>query len=208
MKNIKIYLNNQAKAVKGWCSEDKAMKLFEIITKNKLECCVEIGVFGGSSLFPQAIALKNNGAGFIYGIDPWSNKIALEEMKNDKNLDFWSKVPMEEIYNHFINLKKSMNLCKYVKVLRKKSIQAVKQFEDGQIDLLHIDGNHSEKNAFEDAKLFYPKVKVGGFIFFDDTTWMDGSISPTTQKGFNYLMQFCEKVCELGKDCVVMKKIK
>ena len=66
--------------IQGWCTIEKAAKLIELIVSNKLETCVEIGVFGGSSLVPQAMAIRYNGGGLVYGIDPWENNSALEEM--------------------------------------------------------------------------------------------------------------------------------
>ena len=59
--------------LEGWCSEQKASILVELVLKTRPEKIVEIGVFGGKSLVPMACALKENGSGKIYGIDPWSS---------------------------------------------------------------------------------------------------------------------------------------
>ena len=40
---------------------------------------VELGIFGGRSLLPQALQLRDNGdGGIIYGIDPWTKAAALD----------------------------------------------------------------------------------------------------------------------------------
>jgi len=36
-----------------------------------------------------------------------------------------------------------------------------------EIDILHIDGNHQDA-ALLDVELYFPKVKSGGYIWFDD----------------------------------------
>ena len=44
----------------------------------------------------------------------------------------------------------------------------------GGIAVLHIDGNHSYEHAAEDARLWTPHVKPGGWIIFDDYFWVFG----------------------------------
>ena len=60
--------------LEGWCSEDKAGILIDLIVKYKPQVIVEVGVWGGKSLVPMANALRANGSGKIYGIDPWDNR--------------------------------------------------------------------------------------------------------------------------------------
>ncbi len=38
----------------------------------KFEIVVEVGILGGSSVYPFAHPLKRNNKGTIYAIDPWS----------------------------------------------------------------------------------------------------------------------------------------
>jgi len=100
--NFKEYLNFEHKKILGWCDEDKAQKFYDIITESKAKLCVEIGVFGGSSLIPQALAMKNNNDGIVVGIDPWTHDAALEDMEKDENKEWWSKINLDEIYKDFI----------------------------------------------------------------------------------------------------------
>lgn len=201
------YLDHEHKNVLGWCDKDKAEMFYDIITKNKSTLCVEIGVFGGSSFVPQAIAMKENGTGLVIGIDPWENQAAIEEMENAANKRWWSDINFEEIYQKFLSYLKQYEIEEFSKIYRDKSENIIQNFQDESVDVLHIDGNHCEKLAYQDAVMFLPKVKKGGYVFFDDTSWSENGTEISTAKGLNYLLQYCEKICVTGKDCVVLKKI-
>ena len=192
--------------IHGWCSVDKALKFVQFILDKKPELCVEIGVFGGSSLIPQAMAIKNNGIGKIYGIDPWSTEAALEEMQNEDHKKWWGKLDIENIYQHA-----KSNIAKYgvepcCVLIRDKAENVVDQFKDNSVDILHIDGNHSEELAYKDAVNYLPKVKSGGIIFFDDIYWTEVDNHVTTRKAITYLLQSCERIDLINSDCLVLQK--
>ncbi len=202
------FLEQEHKNILGWCDKEKAQKLYDVIRESKAKLCVEIGIFGGSSFIPQALALRDNGEGLAVGIDPWSNDAALEEMENDANKRWWSNINFDDVYHNFLQKLNIYNLESFTKIHRNKSTNLVKDFLDESIDVLHIDGNHCEKLSYEDSINYFPKVKVGGYIFYDDTCWSENGKNISTEKGLSYLLQFCEKICILGKDCMLMKKIK
>ena len=203
------FLESEHSKILGWCDKDKAQKFYDIITEHKLKLCVEIGVFGGSSLIPQALAMKeNNNNGIVVGIDPWTHNAALEDMESDQNINWWGKINLNEIYENFIKKLKNYEVYSFCKIYKDKSENVVNKFECESIDVLHIDGNHCEKLAYQDAVNYLPKVKKGGYIFFDDTSWSENGKTISTEKGLNFLMQYCEKICLVGKDCMVLKKVK
>ena len=168
--------------------------------------CVEIGVFGGSSLIPQALAMKHNNDGIVVGIDPWTHDAALEDMETDESREWWSKINLNEIYENFIRQLKNYEVDSFCKIHRDKSENVINEFKNESIDILHIDGNHCEKISYQDSVNYFPKVKKGGYIFFDDIFWSEDRKNISTEKGLNYLLQYCEKECIVGKDCVVLKK--
>ena len=206
--DIDTFIETHLSTIEGWCDKNKAKKLYEVITEIKPELCVEIGVFGGSSFIPQALALKHNNKGTIVGIDPWSNEAAIEDMENKANLNWWGEGDLKGIYKRFLNKIDLYEVNDYCKILVEKSSESINKFDDHSIDVLHIDGNHCEKLAYQDSVDYYPKVKVGGYIFFDDIGWTENSKTISTEKGLKYLLQFCEIICLVGKDCLVLKKIK
>ena len=192
--------------IPGWCSIDKARRLVAIIIEIRPDVCVEIGVFGGSSLVPQAMALKRNGRGVIYGIDPWETDAALEGMVSVANKDWWSTIDLQTIRMGCEDLIRLENLSSYCQLLKAKAEEVSDQFQDNSIDLLHIDGNHSEEKSLKDVNLYLPKVRDDGFIFFDDVTWYDGE-KITTTKARELLRQNCEEL-EIVGDCAVFQKTK
>jgi len=192
----------------GWCTLEKATKLIELIDKNKFETCVEIGVFGGASLIPQALALFNNKKGKVYGIDPWTKDCALEEMISEDHKKWWGDLDMEAIYEGCKKRIQDLNLQDYCELIRDKSENVHDKFQNESIDLLHIDGNHSESLSYKDATLYLPKVKINGYILFDDIWWTEKDNYVTTRKALIYLFEKCDKVDVINNDCLLLKKIK
>lgn len=204
LEKIKTILS----VTEGWCSFEKASEFVKYILDNKLNLLVEIGVFGGSSLIPQALALKELGRGKIYGIDPWTNEDALEEVIDNENKVWWEKLDIQRIYEHCVGNLEKYEISTYCQLIRDKAENVVDMFENESIDLLHIDGNHSEALSYKDATLYLPKVKTNGFIFFDDIWWTEGGNQVTTRKAINYLLEKCEQITVVNNDCMILKKIK
>ena len=72
--------------LQGWCTKEKATRMMNLIHEINPMICVEIGVFGGASIYPTACALKFQDQGTIYAIDPWENSDCLEGYApNDPN---------------------------------------------------------------------------------------------------------------------------
>jgi predicted O-methyltransferase YrrM len=156
----------------GWCSKEKATKMMNLIYDSHPAVCVEIGVFGGSSVYPTAIALNYLKSGIIYAIDPWiKDECTKGYEEGDPNYNWWSMLDLEAIYRDFKKLISSHKLESHCKIMRMTSAQALSHFKDNSIDILHIDGNHSEESALSDIKMYFPKVKAGGYIWFDDADW-------------------------------------
>ena len=205
--NIDIYVESEIRKVPGWCTQDKALKLYECAIDKNAKLVLEIGVFGGSSFFPLSFAMKRTG-GTAIGIDPWSVESCLEEMENQANKSWWGSLDLESIYREFMAKVQQYGIQDNIVIYRQKSCDVIDKFEEGSVDILHIDGNHCEKMAYEDSVNFLPKVKVGGHIFFDDVNWTEREGVLSTQKGLQYLLKYCEKVDECGKDCVVLRRAK
>jgi len=199
------YISKHHTKVDGWCSIDKAKNLNGIIRQNKPELCVEIGVFGGSSLIPQALALQENERGIIVGIDPWTKDAALEEMSNNDNKNWWSSLDYNQIYKKLSDIINQFELNDFVDLIKDKSENVVNNFKNESIDILHIDGNHCETLAYKDSVNYFPKVKLGGYIFFDDINWREEPNVISTKKGLDYLNKYCEQIKIVG-DCIVLKK--
>lgn len=182
----------------GWCWPEKAYAMAELIVATKPKRVVEIGIFGGRSLIPQALAIQENGTGTIVGIDPWRKESSVEGETNGANEAWWENLDFHNIHRDFIEHLWRLNLQQYCIVMRSSAEVCVSQFRDRSIDILHIDGNHSELVSCRDVNMWLPKVSFGGHIWFDDTNW------ESVGKALSILDQRCvrvmdEKTCRLYK---------
>lgn len=159
----------------GWCQIEKAEKMARLVLDTKPALIVEIGVFGGRSFLPQAFALKENRAGTIYGIDPWKNKPVIEGNQFGPTTanphPDWTDDALAIRYEDFINAISAWDVGRHTAILRAPAERVADVFNDDSIDILHIDGNHSEIASVRDVNLYLPKVRSGGHIWFDDTDW-------------------------------------
>jgi len=108
---------------------------------------VEVGVNRGSftRIFCE-VGLK------IYGIDPYMRYDGYSHLR---------KCTLDRLYEQA-----EIKLAVYPNctLVRKTSVDAAKDFEDGSIDFVYIDGNHLTKHVFEDICAWSDKVRVGGII--------------------------------------------
>ncbi len=172
--------------VEGWCPKEKAVRMMDLIHDTRPEVCVEIGVYGGSSIYPTAQALKYNQNGIAYGIDPWKNEECTHGYSSDDaNFAWWNQIDLERVYEGYISMLRMYHLEEFCRTLVMTSKEAIHCFPDAYIDILHIDGNHTEESALFDVRSYFPKVKPGGYIWFDDVNW------ETTKPAIDYLLERC-----------------
>lgn len=195
---IKQEALNAMAQVEGWCSQEKGSILIDLVYKVKPAVVVEIGVWGGRSLVPMAFALKANHKGMIYGIDPWSNEASIESVMNDANKAYWGVVDHEAVFFRLVQKIGDFNLQNQVVLIPATSEEAEPILN---IDILHIDGNHSEKTSYFDVTKWVPLVKKGGWIIFDDMTWYENGVF-TTAKAVEWLDKNCIKIAEFKDACV------
>lgn len=192
------------KSVEGWCSDEKALAMFQLVVFNAPEVCVEIGVFGGSSILPTAMGLKARQKGIVYAIDPWSNEECVKE-QSGANQVWWDKVDMKYVYNSYLKMLKKHSLNPYVKTIVGTSEEAHTQIDT--IDILHIDGNHGEESVLQDVMLYFPKVKKGGYIWCDDIKWGIKNSDRPGLKGYQYLFDRCDRILTVDKgNCCLLRK--
>lgn len=186
-------IHQQINGSEGWCTMEKAMVLASIVLEHKPAKAVEIGIFGGRSLFAIGSAMKVIGHGTAVGIDPWSIDAAIEGEVGKENEDWWkNNVDLEEIYRGFVRRVLDYDLSNQVRWVRDKSERVVNLFKDGEIDLFHQDSNHSELVSCRDVDLWHKKVAPEGFWILDDTDWQTQAkaIQMIKDKGFKVVNDF------------------
>lgn len=186
----------------GWCTKEKAVQFIDLVLEVKPDVCVEIGVFGGRSLFPVASALKFLGKGIVVGIDPWSKEEIIpyfDPVKDEAHINWWSKLNFDQIHSSYLNMLSQYQLEDYVITLRTTSELA--SYAIGAIDILYIDGNHQEIISNQDVRLYLPKVRKGGYIWLNDSLWRD------LQSSVDLLFEECDFVKLVdGGNCILFKK--
>jgi hypothetical protein len=127
------------------CSRDDLPAFFiEMGFKVGAEIGVDKGEF--TQKFCQA-GLK------IYAVDPWKYDDDYVDSRTQDRLDF--------LYEH---TKRVLTPFPDSQIIRKTSMEAVGDFEDGSLDFVYIDGNHQLKYVIEDLVEWAKKVKPGGII--------------------------------------------
>ena len=185
-KIVDTYTDYDPKYSWGWSTLNKAGHLIdcteEICTRVDNPICVEIGVFAGKSLLPIAISLRRNKKGIIYGIDPWTNE---EAIKGYSGVDeeYWNTINLQQKYEFFQQLLTDFDLKEYVNTIVGASDDVP---EIKNIDLLHIDGQHTEQ-AMRDAKKFASQVTLNGYCFVDDVAWGEVADVPYLLKDMGFV---------------------
>src|SRR5438128_3461789 len=85
----------------GSCPVQKAYVMTWLIRRFKLRSSVDIGVYRGGSLFPQALVHQRYTKGIVYGVDPWSSEEAREKDNPElfEQLEKWADTTdFEAIY--------------------------------------------------------------------------------------------------------------
>jgi hypothetical protein len=161
----------------GWCIAQKAEALAAIVIAIRPEVSLEIGIYGGSSFIPIALAHKEIGFGICYGIDPWEPRASMRD-ETQENAEWWGNQDYPKLYSDFMTKIKELGLENCTRIIRDISDNVT---PPGIIDLLHIDGNHSEQSIC-DVSRFVPNVRVGGICVMDDLDWATGKVRLAEQR--------------------------
>jgi glycosyltransferase involved in cell wall biosynthesis len=161
----------------GGGSIGKAHLLAWLIRKYELSTTLDIGVYRGRSLFPQALAHSKFTKGVVYGVDPWEAAEAkevdlVEELKAIVD-EFIEQTDFEQIYRQVLLLRKRLHYERHCSILRTTSADAARFFEAQGVlfGLIHIDGNHDTNIVMRDVKSYLPRLKANGFVVLDDISW-------------------------------------
>ena len=169
----------------GGCSLSKADLMFGLIKKYSIKESIDIGVYRGRSLLPQALAHKLHTGGIVYGVDPYDNDLVGEndnaELK-EQIADFIKNNDFDKIYIDVIKLLDDTGLSKNATIVRKTSSDAIEYFQNNQLRprLIHIDGNHDTAIVMEDVSNYLKILGENGFIVMDDVSW--SSVKPADQR--------------------------
>lgn len=189
----KTILVNKRTSIDGWCNQDQALTIARFMKKHLPSTCIEIGPFYGATSYNilKCMALLKHG--HLYAIDAWNGELAAKGLeRDDPNYQWWQNCDMHKAYASFLTMLKINRLSKYCTVVRKDSALAHRDFKDGSIDFIFIDGNFSKSGSYEDVKNYYPKVAPGGFIMLNNANF------PSKIRAVAFLMNNCNWVREFS----------
>jgi hypothetical protein len=142
------------------------MYIYNYFIHNKnIKTIVEIGVCNGCFLLP--ITYINNNI-LSYGIDPYKSYIQndIDNIKYQSNILTTNVILLDNIYNRLINNINKFNLN--IKIIKDESENCAIFFENNNIDILHIDGNHNYDYVLKDLLLYHEKIKDNGIIIINN----------------------------------------
>lgn len=160
----------------GGCSLSKAAVLAALCLGGRSRTSIDIGVYRGRSLLPQALAFRMLGGGLVIGVDPYSSGEAVESdnvMLKQQLEQFARETDFDALYTELAVLIDRSDLAKFVRLRRQTSGSALPELlaEGIRASTVHIDGNHDTSIVMEDARNALAIVEPGGFIVVDDISW-------------------------------------
>lgn len=111
---------------------------------------VEVGVAAG--WFSHQI-MKRNPQLFLFGVDPWSRYKGYTDYTRTSTFTTLEDEAHERL-DQFPNYT----------FVKKFSMEALEDFEDGSLDFCYIDANHGDPYVSQDINGWYKKVRCGGIL--------------------------------------------
>ena len=129
---------------------------YDLMSELKPMTFVELGTHYGDSYFTfcQSI-VENQLSTKTFAIDHWLG---------DEQAGFYNQEVFERV-----NKYNESNYSEFSCLIRKTFDEALNDFKDHSIDLLHIDGHHSYESVKNDFNKWRSKVRDGGIILLHDT---------------------------------------
>jgi predicted O-methyltransferase YrrM len=170
----------------GWCSPLKAAMLAAItldLAEIRPIVAVEIGVWTGSSLIPILLGVRQTGSGIVHAIDAWSPSVSVRN-EAPANQTWWGSVDHDDALRRFRERLDAYEVARFCEIHRAESgacdlskicRRAESAADPSTIDLLHIDGSHTDQ-AIMDVRRFGTAIRPHGILVMDDVGWEGGGV--------------------------------
>ena len=119
---------------------------------------VEIGVKEG--LYSEVLC-RENPQMELFGVDPWLTFMTCKTPVEGGRETWCSQENCDKYYGE---TKERLSKFPNYTIIRKSSMDAVKDFEDESLDFVYIDGNHDYSYVTEDITEWLKKLRKGGIM--------------------------------------------
>ncbi len=127
----------------------------DLITAIQPELIVELGTHWAEAYFTFCQVVQENGlSSLCYAVDHWLG---------DEHAGHYGEEVFEEVRQYNERYYRQFSY-----LLRSSFDNAISQFGDDSIGLLHVDGLHTYEAANHDFRTWLPKVKPGGMVLLHD----------------------------------------
>jgi Methyltransferase domain len=128
---------------------------YDLVAVMKPALLVELGVDRGESYFAFCQAAAENQTGTrCFGIDTW---------RGDQHAGGYDETTFAQVAEHNRNNYESL-----ATLLRSNFDDALAGFAEASIDVLHLDGLHTETAVRHDVESWLPKLRPGGILLLHD----------------------------------------
>lgn len=126
-----------------------------VIEKLRPKVFVELGTHSGNSYFSFCQSIQENQSGTkAFAVDTW---------EGDTHAGFYG----EQVFNSVEQA--NLQYKSFSTLLRTTFDSAAGYFDNGSVDLLHIDGLHTYEAVKHDFDTWLPKMSKNGVVLFHDT---------------------------------------
>ncbi len=128
---------------------------YDLIASLRPATFVELGADQGESYFAfcQSVAENNTGTR-CFAVDTW---------RGDEHAGQYDEMTFSQVATH-----NHAHYEKFSTLVRTTFDAALEKFTDASIDLLHLDGLHSEEAVRHDVENWFPKLRLGGLLLMHD----------------------------------------
>ena len=196
----------------GGSGLSKGELMYYLIKKFHITKSIDIGVYRGRSLVPQALAHREHTGGTVYGVDPYDNALVMEKDNaklRDQIKKFLKENDFGKIYKSVKLFLKKNGLDGNTQLVRRPSYDAISYFKENNISprLIHIDGNHDTDIVINDVNSYLEILGKDGFIVIDDVSWASVKLAADIlQMNHDLSLVFC--IVNSSNDYAVFTNIK
>lgn len=150
--------------MEGWFFPEEAAVYRNLVSNVKGGTIVELGVWKGKSI-SEILDICRENKNELIAVDLWPAS---------PDEDYYAEAYYKDIYQVFLHNLELLGHRDTVRIIREDTAHAATYFEDGSVDLVFIDADHSYEAVKRDLLAWIPKLRKGGVLLGHDYIWKEG----------------------------------